>query len=248
MFVTFTRCEWRGGSRRLIKAAGMLIGRGHCCPLCSARSYWASVAPVKGQRTDLKSVTLTPHTLRRPPHTHMYTDYPTYNPLVRPRPFFLLSWRKWSPLLLSFPPCCLIRWLAPPSPLGLIQCWGSNFITAFSSFLFFLLWSNGQLRFQSAREVFKKAKRGLLPIFSIIWKYWINKHNFNTTGASFYCFVIHCQTSEHLSVLFYSLILKCMICSNFVQPHLLYSYVFGSLSLYYTMHKVISAAGMLISF
>lgn len=136
MFVTFTRCEWRGGSRRLIKAAGMLIGRGHCCPLCSALSYWASVAPVKGQRTDLKSVTLTPHTLRHPPHTHMYTDYPTYTPCPpRSSPPILFSshsWRKWTPLLHSFPPCCLIRWLALPSPLGLIQCWGSNFITGFS--------------------------------------------------------------------------------------------------------------------
>lgn len=139
MFVTFMRCEWRGGSRRLIKAAGMLIGRGHCCPLCSALSYWASVAPVKGQRTDLKSVTLTPHTLNPPTHTHMYTTYPTYNP---PLPFFLLdfpsySWRKWTPLLPSFPPCCLIRWSALPSPLGLIQCWGSNFITGLLFFLLF---------------------------------------------------------------------------------------------------------------
>lgn len=139
MFVTFTRCEWRGGSRRLIKAAGMLIGRGHCCPLCSARSYWASVAPVKGQRTDLKSVTLTPHTLRHPPHTHTQLIPPTTPPPCSSPPiissgFFLPhSRRKWTPLLLSFPPCCLIRWLALPSPLGLIQCWGSNFITVFFS-------------------------------------------------------------------------------------------------------------------
>lgn len=248
MFVTFTRCEWRGGSRRLIKAAGMLIGRGHCCPLCSAHSYWASVAPVKGQRTDLKSVTLTLHTLRRPPHTHMYTDYPTYNPLVRPRPFFLLSWRKWSPLLLSFPPCCLIRWPAPPLPRWVWSSVGG----VISSQLFLLFFfSSGQTDScvsSQRRMFFKKAKRRLLPNFSIMWKYWINKHNFNTTGESIYCLLIRCQTSEHFSVLFYSLILKCMICSNFVQPCLLYSYVFGSLLLCYTMHKVISAAGMLISF
>lgn len=113
MLVTFMRCEWRGGSRRLIKAAGMLIGRGHCCPLCSARSYWASVAPVKGQGTDLKSVTLTPHTLQHPPpppHTYVHRLSHLRPPSTIPSHSSLLgfSWRKWNLLLLSFPPCCLI--------------------------------------------------------------------------------------------------------------------------------------------
>lgn len=70
-------------------------------------------------------------------------------------------WRKWTPFLLSFPPCCLIRWLALPSPLGLIQCWGSNFITGFFFFLFFLLWSHGQLHFQSHLDV--RRGRSLSP-------------------------------------------------------------------------------------
>lgn len=127
MLVTFMRCEWRGGSRRLIKAAGMLIGRGHCCPLCSARSYWASVAPVKGQETDLKSVTLTSHTLQRPPpppHTYVHRLSHLRPPSTIPSHSSLLgfSWRKWNLLLLSFPPRCLIRWLALASPRCSITC------------------------------------------------------------------------------------------------------------------------------
>lgn len=174
MFVTFMRCEWRGGSRRLIKAAGMLIGRGHCCPLCSALSYWASVAPVKGQRTDLKSVTLTPHTLQHPPpytHTHTYVHRlshltpPPFTPHPFPSHSFLSPEENGALLLLSFPLCCLIRWLALPSPLRLIQCWGSNFITGF---LFSLLWSLRRLHFQpgqarwlcaEVREVSERPKR-----------------------------------------------------------------------------------------
>lgn len=112
MLVTFMRCEWRGGSRRLIKAAGMLIGGGHCCPLCSAASDWASVVPVKGQGTDLKSVTLTPHTLQHPPpppHTYVHRLShlcPTPTHLNHPLPFFTfgLFQKKMEPfLLLSFP-------------------------------------------------------------------------------------------------------------------------------------------------
>lgn len=91
MFVTFTRCEWGGGARRLIKAAGMLIGRGRRRrPLCSARSHWASVAPVKGQRSDLKSVTLTPLHLCPSIHTHRLSHF-------APPHLYSSSWRKMEP-------------------------------------------------------------------------------------------------------------------------------------------------------
>lgn len=73
MFVTFMRCEWRGGSRRLIKAAGMLIGRGHCCPLCSALSYWASVVPVKRPKNWFKICDFNPAHPPTPPPPHSTT-------------------------------------------------------------------------------------------------------------------------------------------------------------------------------
>lgn len=111
MFVTFTRCEWGGGARRLIKAAGMLIGRGRRRrPLCSARSHWASVAPVKGQRSDLKSVTLTPLHLCPSIHTHRLSHF------APPPTSILPPEEKWN-LFLASPISygCLIRWLAPPT-------------------------------------------------------------------------------------------------------------------------------------
>lgn len=127
MLVTFMRCEWRGGSGRLIKAAGMLIGRGHCCPLCSAHSYWASVVPVKGQRTDLKSVTLTPHTRQHPPlPPDTYVHRLSHLRPPSPSPPILNFWgfpeENGTLLLLSFPPCCLIRWLAL-TPAALHRLW-----------------------------------------------------------------------------------------------------------------------------
>lgn len=157
MFVTFTRCDWRGGSRRLIKAAGMLIGRGHCCPLCSALSYWASVAPVKGQRTDLKSVTLTsPSHTHALPHAHMYTTYPTYTPSVRPLPFFLLGFS--FPLLKKIDPfASLISSMLLNQVVGACPpphwVWSSVGGVILSQFFFslsvFLLWPHGRLHFQS---------------------------------------------------------------------------------------------------
>lgn len=105
----------------------MLIGGGHCCPLCSAGSDWASVAPVKGQGTDLKSVTLTPHTLQHPPpppHTYVHRLShlcPTPTHLNHPLPFFTfgLFQKKIEPFCFShFLPRCLIRWLALTSPRG----------------------------------------------------------------------------------------------------------------------------------
>lgn len=105
----------------------MLIGGGHCCPLCSAASDWASVAPVKGQGTDLKSVTLTPHTLQRPPPPpppHTYARRlshlcPTPTHLNRPLPFFTFSGycrRKWNLFasLVSFHVASSGGWLSPP--------------------------------------------------------------------------------------------------------------------------------------
>lgn len=133
MLVTFMRCEWRGGSRRLIKAAGMLIGGGHCCPLCSAASDWASVAPVKGQGTDLKSVTLTPHhpPASSPTTTHICTQiippmpHP-HPPQLSPSHSSLLGYsrKKMEPFCFShFLPRRLIRWLVLNSLHHLWSVW-----------------------------------------------------------------------------------------------------------------------------
>lgn len=128
MLVTFMRCEWRGGSGRLIKAAGMLIGRGHCCPLCSAHSYWASVVPVKGQRTDLKSVTLTPHTLQHPPlppHTYVHRLSHLGPPSSIPSHSWFLgfSWRKWNPFASLISSMLLNQAVGTHLPAALHRLW-----------------------------------------------------------------------------------------------------------------------------
>lgn len=78
------------------------------------------------------------------------------------------SWREWTSLLLSFPRCSLIRWLVLPFLQGLIQCWGSNFITVFP---LLLLRPHGWLHIQLwrarwlgavARERFLSPRRGFM--------------------------------------------------------------------------------------